>query len=148
MWVARNVKEKSMSLRSLFSVQSHIKSFIYTKCSSTNKLESSYFALFLQLSNPEPSFPPQILQPFWHLSRQPVSSSPALQNLQPALRKLDFGFISSFLIFLCLIPVFLRYTHCTLRNHCILGLSHSTCICHRFCLKDFPVFSEHWPSTP
>merc|ERR1719468_692043 len=33
---------------------------------------------------PEPSFPPQILQPFWHLSRQLVSSSPTLQNLHPS----------------------------------------------------------------
>ena len=123
-------------------------SFIHNVFLHTNKLESSYFYLFLQLSNPEPSFPPQILQPFWHLSRQPVSSSPALQNLHPSLRKLDFGFISSFYVLMFIPPVFLRYTHCTLRNHCILGLSHSSCICHRFCPKDFPVFSEHWPSTP
>ena len=57
------------------------------------KCDISYFPLFLQLSKPEPSFPPQILQPFWHLSRQPVSSSPSLQNLQPSW-KVIFRFFS------------------------------------------------------
>ena len=40
--------------------------------------------LFLQLSRPVPSFPPQIRQPLPHLFRHPASSSPNLQNLQPS----------------------------------------------------------------
>ena len=61
--------------------------FIDKKINWQKKQELPYFALFLQLSNPEPSFPPQILQPFWHLSRQLVSSSPTLQNLHPSFIK-------------------------------------------------------------
>ena len=45
----------------------------------------NYFSL--QLWRPFPSFPLQILHPLSHRSRQPDSSSPFLQNLQPSCKR-------------------------------------------------------------